>query len=338
MALLLFSVLVLLAGLEVVLRLVPLNPTPVAADRPRLFYDRAAERERPWTGTATNTLRIAVIGDSFTRGVGVQLDDRYAARLEAMLNLNAGLPPAEVRVYTRPGTSTFQQFDLLRAALADKPRIVILGICLNDTEDWANPEEVLAWRDEWLPRQTPAFESFCVRHSRLAAFVAARIRAARSPGRCVAFYRRLYEPDYKGLRRFRKSLEIFRDECAAAGAAFVPVVFPLFFFDFAPERYPLGFAHDRIRQMFMAAGVSGLDLLPVYRATDPVRLQAVPGIDGHPSEIAHRIAAEALVNHLLDQRLIDAGYRPRERPSEKTVHAIWQRTHQQFQADPAPEP
>ena len=76
-----FSLLLALGGLELALRLVPpREPTP-DADRSPMFYDRTEARAHPWTLGASNLLRIAVIGDSFTVGVGVQTDDTYGARL-----------------------------------------------------------------------------------------------------------------------------------------------------------------------------------------------------------------------------------------------------------------
>ncbi len=302
-----------------------------------MFYDRTEARAHPWTLGASNLLRIAVIGDSFTVGVGVQTDDTYGARLERLLNLNAGSVPAEVRIYAHPGTSTFQQKPLLQAALAHKPDIVIQGICLNDFEDWSHPMKIQRWRAEWMHEPSP-FQLFCIRHSRVAAFIGARAWAARSPRRCVAYYRHLYDPNGTGALRFKNAIEAFRDACAARGAVFVPVVFPLLSFDFSPERYPLSFAHDAIRRICDECGVPSLDLLPAFRGVSPERMQAVPGIDPHPSEIAHHIAAETILNHLLERGLVDETYRPTGRADDRFIHAVWKRTlqHVRFQADTLP--
>ena len=332
--LLVFSLLFALFGLELVLRLVPpREPTP-DADRSPMFYDRAEARAHPWTVGASNVLRIAVIGDSFTVGVGVQTDDTYGARLERLLNFNAGSVPAEVRVYAHPGTSTFQQKPLLQEALAQKPAIVIQGICLNDFEDWSHPKKIQRWRAEWMHEPSP-FQLFCVRHSRVAAFIGARLWAARSPRRCETYYRHLYDPNGAGALRFKNTIEVFRDACAANGAVFVPVVFPLLSFDFSPERYPMSFAHDAIRRICDECGVPCLDLLPAFRGTSPERMQAVPGVDPHPSEIAHHIAAEAILNHLLERGLVDETYRLTGRNDDLFIHAVWKKTlhHVRFQPD-----
>ena len=338
LALLAISILVLGAGMEIVLRMAahaPLrNRANPAADRSATFYQPMPGRMHPWTQGAADALRIAAIGDSFTVGVGVQKDDNYAARLERLLNCNEGLPPAEVCVHAHAGTSTFQQRVLLVEAFSNRPAIAILGICLNDAEDWSHPKRIQRWRDEWMTPTPPAFEAFWLRHSRLVSLVASRLWMRGSAQRCVDYYRHLYDPEGAGLLRLRNAIGWFRDQCAANHVAFVPVVFPLLSFDFAPGRYPMQFAHDAIRDVCREQGVPYLDLLPAFQGADPVRMQAVPGIDPHPSEIAHRIAAEAILNYLLKQGLVAPGYRPLESGSNAFQHEVWRKTIQRIQCPP----
>ena len=330
--LLAFSMLVLWIGLEIVLRFSPpvsaVNP---AADRSPTFYRQASDRAHPWSHGESNVLRIAAIGDSFTVGVGVQLDDAYGARLERLLNLNDGVPPADVRIFAHSGTSTFQQRAQLSEAMDVQPHIVILGICLNDTEDWTHPARIQRWRDEWMTPAPSPFAAFFLRHSRAASFIAARWWAAGSSKRCVAYYRHLYDPDGAGILRFRNAIGWFRDECASRQIAFLPVVFPLMSFDFSPDRYPMSFAHDAIHEVCREFGVPCLDLLPAFQGDDPGRMQAVPGIDPHPDEIAHRIAAETILNYLVDHHLIDPGYRPVESEANLFQHSLWLKTFQHIQ-------
>jgi hypothetical protein len=49
-----------------------------------------------------------------------------------------------------------------------------------------------------------------------------------------------------------------------------------------------------------------LDLLRTYRGIDARRLAVTPFTDPHPSELAHRIAADRLVKYLLKNGLIPA--------------------------------
>ena len=320
---------------EIFLRLSPPGRgTNPAADRGPLFYNQAPDRGHPSSRDATNVLRIAVIGDSFTQGSGVQVDDRYGARLERMLNLNDGVPPVEVRIFSHSGTSTFQQKYLLQEALAWNPAVVVLGICLNDTEDWTHPARIDRWREEWMPRSPGPFRAFCQRHSRVAALIDSRLWAFGSARRCVRYYRHLYEPDGSGLLRMRNAIGFFKEECASRNIVFVPVIWPLLSFDFSPERYPMQFAHDAIHQICRDHGIPYLDLLPSFLGTIPKRMELVPGVDPHPSEIAHRIAAEAIVAYLVRQNCIAAGYKFVERKDNMAKRLIWDKTIQHLQGRP----
>ena len=333
--LLAFSVLLVLLGGEIVLRVAPPASTAnPAADRSPMFYRQAPDRQHPWSQGASNVLRIAVIGDSFTVGVGVQKDDNYASQLERFLNLNDGVPPAEVAQIAHSGTSTFQQRKMLPEALAARPDVLILGICLNDAEDWTHPLKIQRWRDEWMTPAPSPVQAFFLRHSRMVSFISSRLWAAGSSKRCVNYYRHLYDPAGAGILRFSNAIGWFRDECAARQIAFVPVIFPLMSFDFSPGRYPMQFAHDAIHDVCRSRGITCLDLLPAFLGTSPVRMQAVPGIDPHPSEIAHRIAAEAILNHLVDQRLVDEAYRFEESEANEFQHAVWQKTIWRIQHPP----
>jgi hypothetical protein len=324
-----FSLVLALAGLEVCLRLFPLRQDDPLADRPAVFYRMSPERNHPWTIGVTNALRIVIIGDSFTDGVGVQIDERYGAQLERMLNLNGGVMPAEVRIRASSGTSTFQQVDILRKAMAEyRPHVVILGICLNDTEDWADPDRVWKWLNEWIfmstSKPSPWMES-CLRHSRVLALVHGRVRAVKSHIGIRKYYHKLYDPNYSGFHRFADAIREFRDICATNQVPLLPVVFPLLSNDMMPGRYPFQFAHDRIRGVMETNGLPYLDLINAFASTSPQRMQAVPGIDPHPSEMAHQVAAEAILNELIDRKLIPKAYTPRVYTSMQGLRGLWER-------------
>ena len=64
------------------------------------------------------------------------------------------------------------------------------------------------------------------------------------------------------------------------------------------ERYPFPEIHAAVARAAAEAGARPLDLLPAYRGLD-WRLLLVDGVnDEHPNGIAHRIAADALLNAL----------------------------------------
>jgi hypothetical protein len=61
-------------------------------------------------------------------------------------------------------------------------------------------------------------------------------------------------------------------------------------------------------------------------------MEVIPGIDPHPSEIAHRIAAEAILTYLLDQHLLDRGYRVVVGPNNENVQTQWHKTMKRIES------
>ena len=85
--------------------------------------------------------------------------------------------------------------------------------------------------------------------------------------------------------------------CRERGVPFVVAIFPLFG-NPLDDSYPFTEVHRTIAQSAAAAGARVVDLLPVYRGLR-WDLLVVDGVDDeHPNEIAHRLAAQALLKAL----------------------------------------
>lgn len=83
-----------------------------------------------------NTYRIAVIGDSFTFGQGVELNQTYPKQLEFLLNANSNNTHYEIMNFGVPGYNTFQEVQFLKdKALKYNPNMVIVGYLSNDIID-----------------------------------------------------------------------------------------------------------------------------------------------------------------------------------------------------------
>lgn len=307
------SIAMLLAGVELVLRVGGNTTDPVSAlDVASSSFEEETGRDHPWTSASTSHFCVVVVGDSFASGSGVHETDRYADRLERYLNMNTGVPPARVDVIARSRTSTFQQLEFIKEALALRPDVLILGICLNDTEDWAQPKEILRWRKErMLPQAPPAWLGPLVRHSILLKWIHRKSQVLPMRKAFYQYYERLYDKQYTGWRRFEKSIEQAADLCREADVPLVGMVFPLLSHDLRRGHYPFLRMHEAIRAVFTEAEVPLLDLLDTFYGMDPNRMQAIPNIDPHPSEIAHRMAADALLRYLVDEDFVDGAYLPR---------------------------
>lgn len=237
--------------------------------------------------------RAVFLGDSFTYGAGVLFDDAYGRRVARGLTEDRG-EPWEAVVLAVPGIATSREAEIARdEAFAYEPDLLFLGYVLNDAEASGAAEQRRA--DEWRaetsrPDARPAFW----RRSALFSLVADRLRATRENRARIANYLALYEDDQPGYRAVVKGLQ---DIAALAHEHKVPLivaVFPLFG-NPLDRAYPFESIHRKLAEVCRPLGVLFVDLLPYYRGVDWKLLVVEGGADEHPNEVAHRIAAEALL-------------------------------------------
>ena len=292
-------------------------------DRSPVVYLPEPERFHPWQGGGEEPVRVAVIGDSITLGSGVQPDDSYGRRLERLLNMNAGVRPAHVLPFAKSGTSTTMQLGFLEQALTWGADVVVLGVSLNDAEDWDAEAELKAWRADMMPRVPAGWVASILRSSHLLSWAYRKVEDIRCNRGFVQYHENLYADTYSGWLGMQDALKKFAARCAGSEVAFVVIVFPHLAVDLDRDRYVFGFVHEKIVRAATDAGADCLDLFDVFEGRSPIRLQAIPKLDAHPSEIGHRIAAEALFEHLLASGVIDEAYRPVN--SSKLALEHWER-------------
>ncbi len=279
-----------------------LDPT---YDRSALRFSPDVGRRNPWARNEDDVLTVAVIGDSFTNNFSNQWYDGYVQRLEHLLNLNEGARPAKVGAFAKNGTTTFQQLELLDWALDWEADLIILGIFLNDTEVPGDEEFAARFTSSPTGWRLQALTS-----SRALAWLYLRYESARNNLSLDEQLEYLFAPDYEGFKKFKRAIRTFARKTRAREVGLVAVIWPNMF-ALGPD-YPLEMPHERIAQVLSDAGVPYLDLLDEFRNTSPVRMATYPGVDSHPSEIAHRVAATALFTFLLDGGHVDGSYRPRK--------------------------
>jgi len=302
-----------------------------AFDRSRCRYYPAEARQNPWTRGETNVLRVAVIGDSIPNGAGIQCTDTFALRLEQLLNMNAGMRPAEVRLYAKGGTCPATQLGFLQEALAAKPDVIVLSICLNDTEDWTRSAELKRWREELMPAVPRPGLAAVLKRSRALDWMYRRLQDLKCNRAVLLHQQRLFDPAYTGWQHFVAALKEFQQQSRAHDARLVAVIFPEMS---RLDQYPYDYCHERIRKALEAEGIRYLDLLDEYKGKSPFRMQAVPQVDSHPNEIGHRIASEAIFEYLLANQIIDPGYLPVHKTG--SADAFWRRVADRMQ-NPAGE-
>ena len=308
--LLVFTLLLCLVCAEVVLRgqksefSIATDPN---YDRQERNYYPAEGRQNPWIREGEEYLRVAVVGDSFTNGAGVPYQDKYAVRLENLLNLNDGVPPAAVKIWAKGGTSTYDHYRYLEHAVEWEPDIVILGICLNDAEDHQKNQTHSAWRADGLPKPPEGFMKWLTSWSKVASFVYTKKEVVRAMKSHEQDYQKLYQEDYHGYKKFQGFLGEMKKELDKRDIKFFVMIWPLLG-DLKTENYSFHNIHEIVHGVLDGYGIPYVDLLPAFIGKSSTRLQAIPYVDGHPSEIGQRIATEVLYRALIEQKILPAGY------------------------------
>jgi hypothetical protein len=238
--------------------------------------------------------RVLCLGDSFTWGVGVMWDDAWPQRVERLLSRTRGERWEAVSL-AEPGMNAVQQTSRLESeGWGYGPDVVVLGWVMNDSEDEnaAEARRARDWAEEAEQKKStgPGFAS----RSALFRLLSSRIHATVENRSRISGYRSMYADDYPGWAAARSALGALGGMCRARGVPLVVVVFPLFANPLG-DGYPFRELHAKVAQAAGEAGAKVLDLLPYYRTVD-WRLLVVDGAaDEHPNEIAHRIAAQAIV-------------------------------------------
>ena len=237
--------------------------------------------------------RIAVIGDSFTFGQGIEEKDRVSNLLGSYLDSKGRY---QVLNFGKPGAETIHELSLLRdLVLKTEPDFVILQWYINDFEGRNK-----GGRPKCLPL-LPSY-SLCYTFHRISALYYLLNRKWQSLQ--VAFGLRASYKDYMRQRfgdpTSPDSLEAvttlthFIDECKARDIGIGIVLFPDIVDDLE-DSYPFFYLHERVVGLCHMKRTLCLDLRSTF-ARYPERKQLWANrFDSHPGALANEIAANRLI-------------------------------------------
>lgn len=267
--------------------------SPVRGHRSREPMNAAGYRDVEHTKEKPpGTRRVVFLGDSFTYGVGILLDDTYAKRTERGLAI-ARSEPWESVVLAVPGIDSEEERRIFEdEGLSYSPDLVVLGYVLNDAEDADAAEQRRA--KEWTEAEAEKHDPPLWRRSALLSLIVERLHATRENRARIRNHLDLYREGQRGFASARKSIDAMAALCRERGIPFVVVVFPLFA-NPLDDRYPFVSIHEKVGAVVRSAGATLVDLLPYYRGMDWHLLVVEGEKDEHPNELAHRIAAQALL-------------------------------------------
>ena len=292
---------------EIAVRAMTQKPGAAAwNDRPPFYYqhqESATLQDYPHNPQkAPNSFRLAVVGDSFSFAPYMQFTDAFPKKLEQMLNLNQTELRAEVINYGVPAFSTSHEVAKVAQALQEQADLVLLQITLNDPELKAGTPIGITNFSRFGPLQPGPWQQKLFAVSHLARLVAERLHNTRTQQEYIAYFRDLFE-NPKTWNPFQRAMRSIAKSCQDRKVPLVAVVFPLFGIAL-DEHYPFYPIHRKVAELLESLKVPHLDLSPYYRGIPLERLQVLPGVDRHPNEIGHRMAAERIYLWLVQKQLL----------------------------------
>jgi hypothetical protein len=263
-----------------------------------------------------HTFRILALGDPFTYGDGVALEETWVKGLERRLNQQLGDTGIHFEVLNAgiPGYNTHQELIHLQdVGLQFDPNLVVVEFTLNDAElGMMGLKDVkkhlwLISVKEWLKSHFALYAFFKRRMSLLLnrlstaelgeAIGGSTALPARDPLRLAA-----KGQITEGWELCRRSLQEIAATVRARDTPVVLVIFPLLV-DLTDTSYPFKAEHALVAKAGSESRMVVLDLLPEFLGLEPSSLWAAP-TDSHPNARAHAIAVAALYRTLLAHMLI----------------------------------
>ena len=266
---------------------------------------------RRWTGTVSlnehgfrersfripkpaGIYRIAVIGDSFTYGNGLDQGQRFSDRLQQWLP--AGY---EVLNFGVAGNNTPHHLNTLRAAvLPADPDFVLLQWFVNDIEG----ADLSGRPQTWPLLPIPAWHRWFNAHSALYTvanmrWAEAQIMLGRAPSYAEYLKARTGDENSPDAQR---DAALLREIIASARGRQTPIAIVLF-----PDPgqdlgdgYPFAFLHDRVLALCRAEAIPCIDLRAALAVVKDRRALWVSPFDHHPSAKANEIAALEILQTL----------------------------------------
>ena len=281
---------------------------PGWSDRP-LFYFRSpnapAMQDYPYlVPKPAQTFRVAAVGDSFTFAPYMQFTDTYAKKLEAMLNLRDGNRATEVVNYGVPAYSTSHEINVVEKALNEGADLILLQITLNDPEIKRHTPSGIRENmdDRFGALQLSGFLGKLATHWRTLGFILTRLHNTQTHQAYVEYFNDLFG-NPRTWKPFVESMTSLVNKARNSQKPIVAVLFPLFGLPM-DDRYPFYPIHAKVTDLLRSLNVPALDISAIYKDVPLERMQVIPGVDRHPNEIAHRMAAERIYLWLEEQKLL----------------------------------
>jgi lysophospholipase L1-like esterase len=225
--------------------------------------------------------RVAIVGDSVTMGMGVNIRETFGKALERAFNARSETK-LQVLTFGIDGYNARQVGEMMRTkVLAFRPDVVVYALCMNDfdfTTDESNGEKMHFFN------KPNSFFLDVLRHAAQAL-------------RRTEFHRYHFAQNRDAVFAEIASM---RQAAEDHGARFLVAILPVFPKDATFDAYPLRDLHQQIMAFLRAQGIAGIDLLQSFqKAGRPPRDWA--GDIWHPTVEGHAFIGQALVDPITAQ-------------------------------------
>ena len=247
--------------------------------------------------------RITFVGDSFTAGHGVaDVEKRFVNRIRAMR------PDWEIHSFAQNGWDTYAYMDYMSKATKSGYEFdhIVLVYNLNDVADIMEQWKEILYRIYF--KEPP----FLFKHSYFLNLLYYHYIVARDPD--ISKYYGFIIEGYSGptWENHKLRLSLMKPYFDSKNIDFMVVTFP-FVHDLGPN-YKYRKIHEQMDAFWKDMNVPNLDLLPVFEHYKPKDL-VVNANDPHPNELAHEIAAKAILE------FISKNIKNRAKPASATTPA-----------------
>ncbi len=258
-------------------------------------------RDRDFTITKpTNTMRIAVLGDSFSFGSGIKnVNLTYPKLLESELNDLNSINNYEVLNFGIQGRNTEDEIKILEEkVLKYSPDLLILGYVFNDIENVDKSVSeykfmpVIPYFGIWIRNVLYSYMYTELKFNYILDTLGLKKNVVKAT---LDQYNSEINKEYNN--------ELFKKLRGIAEKNDIRVVVVIFpgLIDF--NNYPYNGVHEYLTETSSNNGFYVIDLFDTYKSHSPESLQ-VNEYDSHPNELGHRLAAEKILEKLIQGRII----------------------------------
>lgn len=231
--------------------------------------------------------RVIAMGDSFTFGTGVQLEDCWTEVLQAGLAERLGRPAVVINAGLASGhmPSLYEHW-IEPHALGLEPDLLMVALCLNDMHRdvklyaFEDPDPPAWWGDR----------------SALLTTIGKLWARWRSPPPRPIDFTRVVEQDPSRWQEGQAALLRMRDMLEGHGIRFMIVIQPML--SGLQIEYPYAGLTAMVRAFCEAEGIEYVDLTPRF-LDRPERELWVHPTDQHPNHRGHRLIAEGILDYLV---------------------------------------